>query len=175
MQFDARAMVSMYESGMTVREIGLAAGVSAAKAYYLLRDAGCVFRNKGVPKGWKHTQESKEKISRKQSGKVLLEETRAKMSIAKKCHFNGMNGYGHTKVHNRGYILAYAPEHPHSHKDGYVMLHTIIMERHIGRYLEKNEVVHHINHDRKDNRLENLQLMDKHEHCVMHMLERKRG
>ena len=77
-----------------------------------------------------------------------------------------------------GYMLAYAPKHPNAHKDGYVMLHTVIMERAIGRYLKENEVVHHINHDKKDNRIENLLLMEKHEHMSMHMKERyakKRG
>lgn len=52
------------------------------------------------------------------------------------------------------------------------MLHTVLMERHIGRYLNDDEVVHHINHDRKDNRIENLQLMKKKEHMSMHMKER---
>jgi flagellar basal body rod protein FlgC len=83
-----------------------------------------------------------------------------------------MNGYGHTKRQNCGYVLAYAPKHPKAHKDGYVMLHTVVMERHIGRYLKQNEVVHHINHDREDNRIENLKLMDKKDHMKMHMIER---
>lgn len=32
------------------------------------------------------------------------------------------------------------------------------MEKHIGRLLDKNEVVHHINHDITDNRIDNLRL-----------------
>ena len=52
------------------------------------------------------------------------------------------------------------------------MFHTVIMERHIGRYLSDDEVVHHINHDRLDNRIENLQLMKKKDHMSMHMKER---
>lgn len=94
------------------------------------------------------------------------------ISLANSCDYNGLNGYGHTKDHNRGYVLAYVPKHPNAHRDGYLMLHTVLMEQKIGRYLKPNEVVHHINHDRKDNRLENLMLMDKKEHMRMHMIER---
>ena len=52
------------------------------------------------------------------------------------------------------------------------MKHILVMERKIGRPLLQNEVVHHINHIRNDNRIENLLLMDKHEHMSMHMKER---
>jgi len=41
------------------------------------------------------------------------------------------------------------------------------MEQHVGRKLSFNEVVHHINNIRTDNRIENLQLMDRSEHCKL--------
>ena len=63
-----------------------------------------------------------------------------------------------------GYYYVYRPEHPFSRKDGYIAEHRLIMEEAIGRYLEKYELVHHINHNRIDNRIENLELIDKLQH-----------
>jgi len=50
--------------------------------------------------------------------------------------------------------------------------HRFIMHKHVGRDLLENEVVHHINGDRADNRIENLQLMTNSEHSKEHY---KRG
>lgn len=68
-----------------------------------------------------------------------------------------------------GYIVVRCPGHPRAYKDGcYILEHDLIMENHIGRYLRPGEIVHHINHNRKDNRLENLQLMTVEEHMRYH-------
>ena len=52
-------------------------------------------------------------------------------------------------------------------------VHDVIMEEHIGRKLLPNECVHHINGDKRDNRIENLQLMTVGEHSSLHNNLRK--
>lgn len=54
----------------------------------------------------------------------------------------------------------------------YKMEHIIVMENHLGRALMSNEVVHHIDENKHNNSLENLQLMTDTEHRRHHALKR---
>jgi len=50
-------------------------------------------------------------------------------------------------------------------KNGKRMLeHRAVMEEYVGRPLDSHEHVHHINNDPSDNRLENLQILDRSSH-----------
>lgn len=61
---------------------------------------------------------------------------------------------------SRGYVTILKPDYPFADKQGYVLEHRLIIEKHIGRYLTCGEVVHHINGNTADNRIKNLILFN---------------
>jgi len=74
------------------------------------------------------------------------------------------NWNGGVSKTTKGYIIIKKSDHPFANKKGYVYQHRLIMEKRIGRYLHTFEVVHHINHIKTDNRIKNLELMEKKRH-----------
>lgn len=99
-------------------------------------------------------------------GKHLSNEHRRKLSIAK------------TKIERpiiirNGYRYLFKPTHPNADCDGRVAEHVYLMTEHIGRSLAKNEHIHHLNHNRSDNRLENLKILTNSDHMQTHRLEQE--
>lgn len=56
------------------------------------------------------------------------------------------------------YILIYHPYHPRAVGEGYVPQQILVMENHLGRYLDDDEDVKHLNGNTHDNAIENLYL-----------------
>ena len=162
----------LYESGLPVSAVAVLVHIPERTIYKFLEENGIQRRPMSFYPAHEWTEESRRRVSEANRKRVYSEETREKMSKAKRCNYNGLNGYGHTKMSSKGYVLVYCPDHPRARNDGYIGFHRVIVEREIGRYLTEDEVVHHINHVRDDNRPENLMLMNKKEHMSMHMKER---
>lgn len=85
-------------------------------------------------------------------------------------HYARLQKHGSTELQEKeprewvskaGYVMVYDPQHPLANSSGNVFKHRAVMARHIGRMLLPAESVHHINGNRQDNRLENLELWSK--------------
>jgi len=87
------------------------------------------------------------------------------------------NNGGHNKkeetwwVNSKGYVEGRVWLDAHTQIR--VKKHRWVMENHIGRKLDPSEDVHHINEDKTDNRIENLELIEHGRHTTHHNMSRE--
>ena len=103
---------------------------------------------------------------------VELQRGVIRYSMCKSCaHFTGIrlirNNYVFEKLYSNDFFYSMTK------KDGYVSGHRLVMAKHLGRNLHSWEIVHHKNHIRDDNRIENLQLISDDSHKQITLLENK--
>jgi len=60
------------------------------------------------------------------------------------------------KRNNCGYYYIYHPNHPNAPPSGYISEHRFIAEQIVGRILDIDEFVHHIDMDKANNHIDNL-------------------
>ncbi len=148
--------------------------------------------------GFHHSIETRIKIGKSKIGnKYFLGKkhslkTRKKWSIKRKgCIPWNKNKKGYMFKHAKhrfadksGYILIRTANHPHNDRFGYVREHRLVMEKHLGRYLKPEEVVHHKGikfpigsiENIQDDRPENLQLfVNNSKHIKFHFSKRCRN
>jgi hypothetical protein len=82
---------------------------------------------------------------------------------------------GGLHINTAGYAFVRRPDHPRAGANGYVPQHVLVMEEHLGRRLvwrgpghPESEIIHHLNGDKLDNRLENLIITTFAEHLDYH-------
>jgi len=101
-------------------------------------------------KGKHHSVETKNKMRKNHLGRIF----RNKNTKTKDGH---------------GYIFIYRPNNLDCNKIGYIREHRFVMAEHLQRRLLKSEIVHHIDSDRSNNKIENLMLFSSQkEHVAFH-------
>ena len=110
----------------------------------------------------------------KESLKDLSNAKNHKNSVcSRECHSLRLTKPDGNKIFKRAtkdsHVMVKASSHPNANKAGYVAEHRLLIESQIGRYLNKNEQVHHINLIKNDNSLDNLVLFSNaSEHFLAH-------
>ena len=133
-----------------------------AKLYESADSLSELARQLGVPRGRVEYLFKKHNIPTKRTG---FKSPRNVPIPKGKEHYNWKGGSYITN----GYVYEYAPEHPMACKrKGYVQQHRLVMEKHLGRYLESHEMVHHINGDKTDNGIKNLEVLSRSKHISKH-------
>lgn len=125
---------ALYKGGLSCLEIANKVGLSRGAVHSILKVRGVKFRNfnEAVKIKWPKGRFGKDSSHWK----------------------GGKRGAGHKQQ----YLSILSPSHPRA-VHGYVMEHRLVMENKLKRYLKPQEQVHHKNGNKRDNRIENLELM----------------
>ena len=123
----------------------------------------------------------------KSCGKDIWQQSKDFHRVCKECAYeirktrsgkSHPNWNGGKYTHGDGYIvvrvLSNSPFLDMADSKGYCLEHRLVMATYIGRCLLAEEVVHHINGDKKDNSIENLELLpDNVAHMPYNLLQRQ--
>lgn len=173
----AMKAVQLYESGLNTKQVAQELGIGHTSAYRILQANGATIRFTKKLITQDTIDEIRQlvadgvgfrKIAKKfEIGHPTLRRIMAENGIESKYEW-GAVGEKHgsfktgKQINPQGYVLVWVdpsdPMHIMAKTDNYVLEHRLVMAREIGRPLKSYETVHHINGDRTDNRLKNLQL-----------------
>jgi len=86
---------------------------------------------------------------------------------------NHPNWKGGRRISSEGYVLIWKPDHPRAFKN-LVLEHILVLEKKLGRSLSPNEIGHHLNGIKTDNRPKNLVALTSKKHYLVLAVKAKR-
>lgn len=114
------------------------------------------------------------KLKRKREGitgdrksRRISSKNRAKMALKQRGE-KSHSWKGGKRVNSAGYIEVFLPDHHRARGNGYVFEHILVAEATLGRKLLPNEDVHHEDENKKNNSPDNLQVLTKSQHSMLH-------
>jgi transposase-like protein len=167
-------VVQLYQDGLNVLQVAQELGLGQGTAYRILQRNGITLRNPNFAE----TPEIIETIRQMCNQGIGIREIAKRFNVSTSpiqriMQENGIESSfgigekhqswkGGRRIDSKGYVLVWVdPQDPMAVMaiaDNMVREHRLVMAREIGRPLKPYETVHHINGDRTDNRIENLQL-----------------
>lgn len=115
-----------------------------------------------------YSDETIEKMSEAKIGLKRDEETKKKISESSKGE-NNCKWKGDSYINKQGYVIIETDEKERE------VEHRYVMEKELGRKLDSDEIVHHVDENRLNNSISNLQIMSNIEHLQLHReLRRKK-
>jgi len=148
----------LYESGATTKEVAATFGTSYITARRWMLASGVTFRN--ISEALKSSKFDRKSHFDRVRVRKHTDASKKKMSDSKRS-IADYTAKG-TRITSQGYEEYTRGQHKGRH------VHTVIIENMIGRRITKDESVHHKDHNKLNNHINNLQLIGRSDHSKYH-------
>lgn len=151
-------LLRMYwEEEYSVRAIAAMADLNYRQARMLMKKHGISLRSRTEARNTRRCQEL--------SHKAMAGRNNPQYGKRGALSTNWKNG---RRISSNEYIYIHKPDHPYANSDGYVSEHVLVWVDYWKTDIPKDCMIHHIDENRQNNKIENLMLVDHRIHTNIH-------